>query len=137
MLYAAALREQADGISLQTCDSAAEEPEDFATAAKLFQKAAGVLLYIDAHLLAAERPLTSGKCGLLCTGHGTSIFESWAKELVKEHRVFAFSASWLLGQSVLRMKSSATLKPICALPTLKYALAVAIGTMHVTIRKCE
>ena len=58
MLYAAALRQQADAISLRTCASAAEEPEDFATAARLFQKAAGILNYIDAHLLTADKPAT-------------------------------------------------------------------------------
>lgn len=54
MLYAAALRQQADAVSQRTCDSAVEEPEDFAAAARAFQTAAGVLSYIDTELLKEE-----------------------------------------------------------------------------------
>lgn len=56
MLLAAGLRQQADEYVLKCCDSATEETNDFVSASKLFQRAAGIYNYVDEALLASEDP---------------------------------------------------------------------------------
>jgi hypothetical protein len=54
MLYAAALRQQADESVIKCCDSDAEDFSDFATASQLFLKAAGVYSWIHVNLLSSK-----------------------------------------------------------------------------------
>lgn len=54
MLYAAALRQQADDFVLKCCEASSEETSDFVAASKLFQRAAGVYAYVDQHLLTED-----------------------------------------------------------------------------------
>ena len=61
MLYAAVLRQQADGLVVKTCDSALEEHEDFASAARLFQRAAGIYAYVDTQLLPPQETPSGSK----------------------------------------------------------------------------
>ena len=54
LLYAAALRQQADEFVVKCCASASEESSDYVAASKLFQRAAGIYSHVSQSLLSAE-----------------------------------------------------------------------------------
>ena len=72
LLYAAAIRQQADSLVTKTCDSSEEEPEHFVQASKLFQQVAGILNYVVDFIL-PEKPIDNGTNRyVLCEAHWTS-----------------------------------------------------------------
>lgn len=61
MLYASALREQADALVLKTCDAPDEDGDDYVSAVKLFQIVAGILTYIIDYILPDDLASSSNK----------------------------------------------------------------------------
>ena len=62
MLYAAALRQQADVLVVKCCEAATEEISDYVAASKLYQRAAGLYAYcIDQNLLASDEEAEGSK----------------------------------------------------------------------------